>query len=514
MQKVSHFVLFFIFSTPLWSQIVIKQGEWDIPPTKGTHQGFVMTDSKFVYSIDYQNNNFRNEQRLIANIYDKKTLSFKSSFDIAPEKKEGYDLDLMQLFSLNQTMVLVMVESKKNQSKDKRILLQLIHANGTRETPIVADTLPSRENVNEDFQVIVDKNETGFVICTNYPVSLEENQKLKISAFNSDLSQKWNKTVVFPNKEKQYIFTDWRYDGTNKVFFLSRHIIDMYQIDMEFTTLNQNTYFLWGYDFEKDKLKEIELSLNQRFIHKITIEQDRNRWLVTGVFSNDKNFHSDGVFNLILDSALSVISHKIHNFTVEENRVISNQTLDKKEQKKIDAIQIKSVERFDNGDFVMIGEEFYKRIEEPNDGRMTSTNFTEIFHYLNISLFWFDTYGNLKGIYSIPKNQISVNDQGVYSSYAIAKYKENLIFFYNEHPKNSSTDTPIENNPKPISGFRKTYLKGVQINNKGVIRSKVIFSSSRKAHIRPLQGTQFMDGPIYFLPQKKRKNALLKVDFK
>jgi hypothetical protein len=513
MHKFNYFVLFLMLSSPSWSQMEIHQGEWSIPSSKGSHQGFVMTDSNFIYSIDFQKNNFRNEQRLVANTYDKKTLAYKNSFDIAPEKKEGYDLELTQLFSVNQAMVLVMVENKKDHPKDKRIILQLIHANGTRETPIVADTLPSLQNVNDDFQVIVDKDETGFVICTNYPVSIEENQKLKITAFDADLIQKWSKTIVFPNKEKQYIFTDWRYDGGTKVFFLSRHIIDMYQVDMEFSTLNQNTYFLWGYDFKLDKIKEIELSLNQRFIHKITIEQDRTRWLVAGLFANDRNFHADGIFNIALDSSWSVVSHKIHNFTTEETNIFSNQAENNKGQKKIDALQVKSIERFDNGDFVLIGEEFYKEIEEPNDGRMTTTNFTEIFHYQNISLFWFDTFGKLKGIYCIPKNQISVNDDGAYSSYAIAKNKENLIFFYNDHPKNINPKNSIEGKPKPFSSFRRTYLKGVQINSKGVMKNSVVFSSSRKAHIRPEKGTQFMQEAIYFLPQKKRKSSLLRVDF-
>jgi|TARA_R110000737_G_scaffold351247_1_gene392863 hypothetical protein len=513
MQKISQFVLFLLLSNSLWSQMDIKQGDWDTPATKGTHQGFVMSDSNFVYSIDYQNNTFRNEQRLTASLYDKKTLKFHSSFDIIPEKKEGYDLNLTQIFSVNQSIVLVIVENKKDRSNEKRIILQRILPNGTKEKEIIADTLPSQQNVNEDFQVIVDQNETGFVICTNYPVSLEENQKLKITAFNSDLTQKWRKTVEFPNKEKQYIFTDWRYDGGTKVFFLSRHIIDMYQIDMEFSPLNQNTYFLWGYDFSKDKLKEIELSLNQRFIHKITIEKDKDRWLVAGIFANDKNFQSDGVFNLILDSSWSVISHRLHNFNYEENLAFSKQSNARKADKKNKTIQIKSIERFENGEFALIGEEYFKEIEEPNDGRMTTTNFTEIFHYVNISVYWFDSIGMIKGVYIIPKNQISINDQGVYSSYTLAKNKKDLFFFYNDNPKNLSGQNPTADNPKPISGFRKIYLKSVQINNKGVTKNKIVFSSSRKAHIRPKKGSQMPDGITYFLVQKNRKNALLTIEF-
>lgn len=512
MVKILFCLILSFSSACVWGQVLVKQGEWEKQVSKGTHQGFVMTDSNFVYSIDFYNNNFRNEQKLIANVYDKKALSFHNSFDIVPEKKDGSEIELVQIFSVKESMVLVMVENIKNENLQKRILLQLIHPNGTREKPIVADTLPSNQNVNEDFQVIVDKKETGFVICTNYPVSIEDNQKLKITAFNPDLSQKWNKIVVFPNKEKQFIFTDWRYDGNHKVFFLSRHIIDMYQADMEFTNMSQNKYYLWGFDYSSDKLKEIELSLNKRFIHKITIELDEERWLVSGIYANDKNFHSDGVFNLILDSVWTVTSHTLHNLTDEENQNYAQYTDPKSTRKGIDDIQIKNIIPMKNGEFVMLGEEYYKEIDDPIDGRMSTSNFTEVLHYQNISLFWFESSGKLKGLYCVPKNQISTNDNGVYSSIAMATDNENIFLFFNDHPKNMSINNTLGLNPKPLSEFRKMYLKSVQINNKGNLKTKPVISSSRKVRVRPKSGAQLLDNSTYFLAQKRRKNSLIKIE--
>lgn len=511
MKKILVFLFVAFCGTPIWGQINVSQGEWVKQETKGTHQGFVMTDSNFLYSIDYYNNNFRNEQKLIAKVYDKKKLIPHNSFDIAPEKKSGREIDLVQIFSVQQSMVLVMVENSKSDSFQKRILLQLIHPDGTREEPVIADTLPSQQNVNEDFQVIVDKEEKGFIICINYPVSIEYNQKLKITAFNSDLSQKWRKTVTFPNKEKQFIFTDWRYDGGNKVFFLSRHIIDMYQADMEFASIDQNKYFLWGYDNQADKLKEIELSLNKRFIHKITIEQDENRWVVAGIYANDKYFHSDGVFNLLLDSTWNVVSHTIHNLTVEENQNYAQYSDPKSTRKGIDDIQIKNIVPMKNGEFAVIGEEFYKEIEDPIDGRMSTSNFTEVLHYQNISIFWFEKSGEFKGLYCIPKNQISTNDNGTYSSYAMATNNEEVFLFFNDHPKNMSPDKSYGMNPKPLSEFRKMYLKCVQINSKGILKANPVTSSSRKARIRPKNGSQLLDQSTYFLIQKGKKNSAVKV---
>jgi hypothetical protein len=470
-----------------------------------------MSDSLNVYSIDYLRNNLRKEQKLFVDVFDKKDLSFKNSIDISPQPNNDNPLELIEIFSIRQRMVLVMVETIPN--SEKRIVLQVINPDGSRQNEIIADTLPSLQNVNEDFEVVVDKTETGFVICTNYPISATENQQLKITAFDPNLRALWQKNIVFPQRDKQFLFSDWQYDGKQKIYFLARHIIDLYQPDYEFSTLSQNTYYLWGYDKQRDRLKEIDLSLHNRYISKISMKMADNRWIISGVFSNDKKFKTDGVFNLLLDSNMQVSSHVLHNFTIEEQRNFNKTRSPNANKKGIDDIQIKGIEVLANKDFVLIGEEFRKELEETNDGRMTPGNYTEVYYYNDITLFWFDSTGLLKGNYSLPKMQVSVNDRGYYSSYTLGKKVDRLYFFYNDHPKNMVLNASIQRNVKPISGNRKMYLQGVQIDDQGHVRKEIVVPPSRTLKTRPSKAIQLLDGQVYFMIQKRRSNALLKVKF-
>jgi hypothetical protein len=504
-------LFFFLISFYGFSQMTTKQGPWVELKSKATHQGFVMTDSNYVYAIDFMRNNLRQEQKLFVNVYDKKTLDFHNKLDISPTPREGVEIELTEIFSIRQTMIIVMVETLE--SEQKRIVLQSINSEGKRGVEIIVDTLPSEKNVNDDFEIVVDKEESSFAICINYPVSRNENQKLKITTFDSDLKFKWTKVVEFPQKEKQFIFSDWRYDGDQQVYFLARYIIDLYQPEYEFTNLNQNTYYLWGYDHQKDKLKEIELSLNQRFINKISMQIDSSRWLICGIYANDKKFHSDGVFSLILDKQMKVTSHNLHDFTVEEKRSFHLLTSEKTDKKGFDDVQLKSIEVMQNGDLVLVGEEFRKEVELANDGRMNSVNLTELYYYENIALFWLNNTGVLNGIYTIPKNQISINDQGYFSSYQLAKTEDNLFVFYNDSPRNLNPNGNYVNQLKPVNAMRKMYVKGVQIDRKGIQRQEVITPPSSRHRVRPSIAGQLLDQSFYLLSQKRKSRALFKVEF-
>lgn len=503
--------VFICYATELIAQMSTQIGPYSSDRSKAIHQGFVMSDSTSVYSIDYLRNSIRKEQKLYVDVFDKKNHTFINTIDISPIPENDNPLELKEIFSVQQKMVLVMIESQPNDLK--RVIMQVIRKNGSREKMVAVDTLPSSQNVSADFEIVVDAKETSFVICTNYPISATENQKLKMTGFQSDLTPKWSKTIVFPQRDKQYLFSDWQYDGEGTIFFLARHIINLYESELEFTTGNQNTYYLWGYNQINNHLKEIELSLNKRFISKIGMTLGQNKWIIGGTYSNDKKFRTDGVFNLLIDQNMQVSSHLIHDFTSDEQRSFNHNSTSNFAERGIDDIRIKSIEVLENEDFVIIGEEYRKDVEEPNDGRMSSSNFTEIFYYNDLSLFWFDREGKLKGNYSIPKTQVSLNDQGYFSSYALGKSGDKLFFFFNDNPKNALQNNGLVTKPKIISLNRKVYLRGVQVNDQGQIRNEVILAPSRNEKTRPVLGVQLMDDRMYFMRQRRRKTALVSVSF-
>ncbi|MBU2018598.1 MAG: hypothetical protein KJ941_03045 [Bacteroidetes bacterium] len=502
-------LLVVLFLLPFLGIGQVKMGAFNFPSHKGTHQGFVMSDSSVLYGIQYARTAISGEQNLFMNTYDLESFELKESFNISPPPEMSKLFELKQIFSLGGKMILVMVETLE--ADEKRISLQVIRKNGEREKPIPLDTLPSADSRQNDFEITVDKEELSFVICTNYPISINQKQQLKISSYNSKLEKQWTKNIQFPDRNKQFLFSDWQYDGGSRVFFLARYIVDLFETQAEPSTRKQNSYHLWNYDHQKGQVKEIELSLNDRFIGKLNMAYQHNQCVVAGLFANDGKFKTDGVFNLVLDSNFQKVNHWIHTFTLKERMTFNRTNLAVKTTRGIDDLQLKGLEILSDGSFVLLGEEFRKEIEQPVDVRMNPTNFNETYYYNDITLFWFNQEGKNLNMYSLPKTQVSLNDNGQYSSFHVSNEKNQLWIWYNDHPKNLKIFNLAEQKIKTTSSSGKIYLRLVKIDQNGVLNAEEVLPPSRIVRVRPQFGAKLLNGNTYFLVEKRRKRAVIEI---
>lgn len=504
------FFFFVLFGIPTVSlaQIRIQQGEWSKRKAAANHQGFLFADSNSVFAIDFQSNNFLNSNKLLAHRYDKKTQNFIETIDILPTKNENVEQDVVQLFSLQNQFITVSTEKLKDGSK--KIVLEKITAAGNHQTRIEMPLSAYDNNLNENFEVLTDKQEKALLVCYNIPPSSEKNQRLALTAYDENLQQKWTDTIDFPEKDKQFLFSDWVFDGQNSVYFTGRHISDLFQPDMELSRLTQNSQFLFGFHHTTGKLREVELSLNQRFINKMKMELDSNRWLIAGTYSSDKTFRLDGVFSLILNLDLEIQQHVLHDFTEQEMKHFTTLSPVDKKKKFSDELVLKSIQILKNGEFALVGEEFRKEWQEPMESRMTANNFTEVYYYQNILVFWFSNKGKFQSVLDVAKHQVSANDKGIYSSFLLSNTSEKLLFFFNDHPKNME-QTDFNKMTKIFSPNKKHYLNCVQITSGGSKVEKNVTNPARNIRIQPQKGGQLLDGNTYFLRRKRGKKALVMV---
>ncbi len=500
--------LFILISFAGNSQISIKQGEWTHHKNALTHQGFLFADSLFTYSIDYQSGNFLSGPKLLANQFDKKTQAFVKNIDLSPQKKDNNEIKILQIFSLENNFITVY--TLKPNVGDKRLVLEKISGSGQHIKTVEFDFKSYENNLNENVEVLTDKLETRMVICNNIPPTAENDQELTITTLDSDLNSLWVDTVKFPNRDQQFLLSDWKFDGKNRLFFIGRHISNLFQPDMAYSSLKENSQFLFGYNHETGKLREVELSLNQRFINKTQTELDANQWIIAGTFSTDKTFRLDGVFSLILNLDMETQTHTIHDFTASEQKLFTTLSQVDKKKKFSDELVLKSIQIMDNGEFALIGEEYRKEWQEPMESRMSSNNFTEVFYYQNILVFWFNKKGIVSKVSNVPKNQVSANDGGRNSSFHVSNTGEKLLFFYNDNPKNREL-TDVTAPLKTFTPNKKGYVNCTEINSGSSRIETIIVPTTRHIKMQPVKASFLLDDITYFLREKRRRMALIMV---
>lgn len=489
-----------------FGQNEVKKGEFH-KVRKGTHKGFIISDSTGVYSIQYHQTFLENEQRLYLNRYNPQTLNFEESTEIFPAGLAKNEYELKEIFSIKDEFLLVMTESVGDEKK--RIVLQILDKNGRHQERIVADTLPSQQSLNDDFKIVVDDQEENFIIATDYPVSTDTNQILRLRSFGSDLKEKWTKTIVFPDVTKQFLFSDWQYDGEGKVFFLARHVVDLYQQEFGNSEVNQNSFHMWGYDQKLDRVKEIEVTLDNRYILQLNMRFRKQKWVLAGLFSGQKINETKGIFNLVLDSNLSLEHHFLHDFTTEEyeNFGMSRFSYNSK-LSGLEYLDLLGLEILENGDFVLYGEETQKTLEEPSEMRGVPS-YNEVYSQDDVTFFWFDSLGKNLRIEQIKKRQISINDDGDYGSFLLIPSGNKLQIFYNENPRVFESVDGLIKGTKTTVGGSKVLLAMVEIDGKDNRQTFLLTKAHKRKRIRPVIGAKMLNGKTYFMLQKGRKNAVL-----
>lgn len=503
---VKWILLITMFSLSVWGQEEVRQGEFHTF-RKGSHQGFILSDSTGVYSIQYQRTFLGDDQRLYLHQYGTASLNFVRSTEIFPAGIAKKDFELKEIFSIKDQLLLVMTEVVSEEQK--RVVLQVINKDGTHQKRIIADTLPSQKSLNDDFEIVVDDKEENFLIATDFPISSDTNQILQLRAFGSDLKEKWVKKIVFPDLTKQFLFSDWQFDGEGKVFFLARHVVDLFQQEAGIEEATQNSYHMWGYDRVTDRVKEVEVALNNRYILQLNMRFKKNQWVLAGLYSGQQINETKGIFNLILDSNLSLQNHFLHDFTTKEyerfgiNRYSFNSKLS-----GLEFMDLQGIEILENGDFVLYGEETQKVLEEPSEMRGVQS-FNEVFYQNDLTLFWFNERGKEMRIKQINKRQISVNDGGDFGSFFLQAKDSSVQVFYNENPKVFDDVDALIKGTKTTFGGSKLALVMVELNGKDD-RNTYQLTRAKKTHrIRPTIGAHLLNGKTYFMVQKRRKKAVL-----
>ncbi len=504
-------LILFFFSFCAFSQIEVKEGPMTKKKLGAWHLGFIMADSSNVFALDD-----RNLGSPIISVFDKNSLEYQYDISLKLENSSTSNESLTHIFSLSNSIYCIIEEK----TADKKILLHAMRVlnNGQHTEKIFLDTI-RQSDMKGEYEIVVNEAEESFVFIKQSAFQNREPQNIQLNAFNQNLNLLWTKKVEFPDKSVQYVFSNWKYHGQNSLSFVARPILDLYKPDREFSNTDQNSYMLFNYDQTLNKVREIELSLNNRFINKIDFIQNDTCTIVSGIFSNDKNFNPDGVFSVFFDANFIRKNHSIHNFTESESRFfttkqsykLGRRSTTQLKKQNVDELLLRDMIQMENGEFVLLAEEFRKEWEDPIGGGKSDVlkPNTYVYYYQNILLFWFDRNGQLKKTSHVEKSQIARDAFNKYNSFVTAQSNNEIYLFFNENPNNLVLDASER---KPTSSSKKMYVNCVKINAKGMKVTKQITEPSKRRRTLVNLGGQLMNNQVYFQKHKGlSKKAVIEI---
>lgn len=371
------------------------------------------------------------------------------------------------------------VTGLRTQNKNREIVIKKLNPQLLPEAKTV-----SVDSINEDLYAshsILEIRDNPYLLSV-FVLEKNNNLSLKIKQIDSliEIKKTCSFTFNLPIKTSEVVKLEMV--STNLIYALIKHSPksgSMFEYDLY-------SYSIMACDLESGLFKEFEIELPEKNITDIGIKSTGNNSLmVSGFYSNKKNTQDDftGVFYLnISNTNLNIIGKGIKELPVEFlKHFLSERKLKKK--KELSGFTINFIIPNTDGGTIILAEQNYNSQICNTDFRTGITYCNDYYYYNDIIAIRININGEIEWTSRIAKNQVSINDNGFFSSYFPFVVKNGIYFIYNDNPRNIGF---VPENPNSVGNFRKAIPVKVFMDNIGkVYPTEVIGGQKQPVILRP-----------------------------
>lgn len=490
-------------------QLDIRMGKEYKSPKRTAFEGYIGVDSTGAYSLDYEYVSKR-KHMLYLNKFDKKTMNLTYTKDISPITEGDDYVEPVEIFNLSNKTYLSARYIKPDKDL-KRIAIYPITADGVLEKPILLDTVFSLQEKVNDFRIVVSEKENNIVLITRRPFFRNENTSFNVRKYDSNFKLIWEGVITLPYEAKHFEFKDLAYDGQSKIMVLAKPMDITGMISNQLKKIENNKYHLWVYNHENTSIKEFEISLKEKWITEIKIMYRNHRIFVSGYFSNKRGIALKGFFSIRFDEELNVLGATVKSMSQDDlKKFIKPDEVD--ERTHLLDFFLREAFVLENGEIVMIGEKYYKEIDQYYDPRTDISSYTDLYNYNSVLVTKISADGEKITNIKIPKYQQTINDNGYFSSISYGIDKNVVWVFFNDNEKNSELGNDISADYRMLRNNRRVVPMYVRIDEQNNVERKPIQLLEDGFVMVPRYSDQLEDGAFYFIRERGRSAKAVRFD--
>lgn len=375
-----------------------------------------------------------------------------------------------------------------------------------------------------NFQYELSRDSSKLLVYYNTPFEKGEKEKFGLHVFNNKMEELWNKEITLPYIEELFEVEDYLVDIFGNVHVLGTLFNEKRKEKVKGEPNFQ--YQIISYSENGQKKNMYPVKIEGRFLTDMQIEINDNQELICGGFYSDEGTYSiKGSYFLKIDTdSKNILTKNFKEFDFEFITEGMTEREEKKAKKKEE--QGKSVELYeydlddiilkDDGGAVLIGEQYFIRTVthshyDGNGGWYTSTSYH--YNYNDIIVINISSDGKIIWNEKIAKKQVTSNDGGFYSSYALNVTEDKLHFVFNDNPKNLSEDLE-EGKLYNFNRSRESVVALVTVDSEGNQKRKALFSSKESETLtRPKVCKQISEKNMILFGQEKKYHRFIKLIF-
>ena len=462
-------------------------------------------------SLEHFNNRMHLTQSVPLDLsYNKKTKEYESILNID---------DKLYLFS-----------SFRNDDKKKKFLFvqtinkKTLSPNNDLKKIAEIDFSDKTKRNSGNFDYVVSRDSSKFLVYYNLPYDKGKPERFAFQVYDTKMNLLWEKELSLPYNDDLFDIEDYLIDNKGDVYLLGASFNEKRKTKRKGKP--NYKYELLVYSDQAKQVEKHTISLDDKFITDMRVEiLDNQNIACAGFYSDKGTFSIKGSYFMSLDAdSKKIIKKSTNEFGIDFITQNMSKRKEKKAKKKAKKGNKEELFEYDlnkivpkkNGGAYLIAEQYYyDSFTEiiTNQQGITSRKTTYHYYYNDIIVINISAEGDIEWTEKIAKRQHTINDNGYYSSYALAYVDDKLYFIFNDNPKNMflKEGDKIYNYNKG----KKSIVTIVELTEGGEVTREVLFTKDdANVIVRTYVSEQMSNNEFVLFGDRKKKNQFFKLRFK
>ena len=405
---------------------------------------------------------FANEKYWIEHYDAQMDLIGRFEFELPGERKG----DLEDIISLRNQLYLL--TSRPDATGElSQLWLRPVSDRGqvVREDQLIA-TLPVDEKFRRrQFDLEFNRDSSFILMYNQRPPERKGPERFTLRVFDETMEPVWSRKVELPHLDRGFSIRSYQVDQEGNVFLLGRKEPDNPESG------ETPHYYVYAYTRAGQQETVYRLDLADVQLNRLVLRIAGNGDMVCAGFYGAPGQKSNAGVCHIRINPLTQEAYKVHLLPFTSD-FLSNSLENAREGGSAATrfYQIRELILRSDGGIVLTAEQYY-RTESQGASLGMGVPLNTLFYYNDIMVANVAPDGTYTWLRSIPKQQLTANDNGRFSSFAQATAQSRFIFLYNDHPDQYRLDNERTSNLEE----QNTVVSVTEVNRSGEVTTMPLF---------------------------------------
>ncbi len=425
---------------------ILSWGSGYAAPSNATLEKVFGWGTNGFYTLRLKGNAENPSKKIFIDQFDR-TLSLKNGSEINLEYR-GKEREFIELLLLDGKFYLLTAYHNRHHRKNYLFIQDLDKKSLRLEKGVnkISEINSIGLTKTGDYGIKLSKDSSKILVFSDIPGKKNDSKKFGIQVFDARFNELWDKEIKLPYSQDQFFASEFDIDNQGNVYLMG-----VQQLPAERIREPGNPgyrYLAYAYLEEGKVRRKFKLSLEDRYITDLTFRRSGQYLICAGFYSEKSARSVKGTCLFRLNIGEEKIEQRAavpfdFNFLTanlsakkREKALKAEQEGNIKKQPELYRYSLdKLIPRTDGG-AVLIAEQFFVEERSERDFFTGRIFIDYYYHYNDIIIANIMPSGELEWVDRIPKRQVTLNDNGYYSSYSMATLSDRFMFIFNDNERN------------------------------------------------------------------------------